>query len=98
VFARVSMYEIPVENSAAATDAFRRALDEIRTMGGLVEGYTLVHADSGRVITLTLWETANAMEASRVTASRLRTEALHTVDGTLLSTEEYEVAAREVGA
>jgi hypothetical protein len=37
------------------------------------------------------------MEASRVTASRLRSEAAHALDGEVLSTEEYEVAARELG-
>lgn len=37
------------------------------------------------------------MDASNVSAASLRTEAVRTVDGSVLSIEEYEVVARELG-
>ena len=46
---------------------------------------------------MTLWEDARARDASRVTASRLRSEAVRALDGSVLSTEDYEVAASELG-
>jgi heme-degrading monooxygenase HmoA len=97
VFARVSSYEIPPERADEATHSFRQAIGQIRAMNGLAAAYLLVNAETGRVLTLTLWDTAAAMEASRVTASRLRTEAVRTVDGNIVGIEEYEVAARELG-
>jgi hypothetical protein len=46
---------------------------------------------------MTLWDSRAAMEGSRVTASRLRGEAARVLDSDVLSIEEYEVAARELG-
>jgi hypothetical protein len=80
-----------------AADGFRRAIQQIRELNGLTAAYLLVNAESGRVLTMTLWDNAAAMEASHVTASRLRTDAVRTVDGSILDIEEYEVAARELG-
>lgn len=91
------MYEVPVDRSEDAADTFREAIGEIRKLDGLVTAYVLVHADSGRVITMTLWENADVMAASRMTATRLRGDAIRALDGDVLSTEEYEVAARELG-
>jgi heme-degrading monooxygenase HmoA len=97
VFARVSSYEVPPERANDATHSFEHAIGQIRAMNGLAAAYLLVNAETGRVLTMTLWDTAAAMEASHVTASRLRTEAVRTVDGNVISIEEYEVAARELG-
>ena len=97
VFARVSTYEVPPEKANDAADTFRQAIGEIRKLKGLVTAYVLVNGDSGRVVTITLWENAALMEASRMAATRLRGEAVRALDGDVLSTEEYEVAAREIG-
>jgi len=97
VFARVSSYDIPPERADDATQSFQKAIGQIRAMKGLVAAYLLVNAETGRVLTMTLWDTAAAMDASHVTASRLRTDAVRTVGGDVLSIEEYEVAARELG-
>jgi len=95
LFARVSTYEIPPERADDAEHSFQQAIRQIRAMDGLGAAYLLVNAETGRVLTMTLWDTAAAMEASHVTASRLRTNAVRTVGGNVLSFEEYEVAARE---
>jgi heme-degrading monooxygenase HmoA len=97
VFARVSSYEIPPEQVGDATTGLQQAIGQIRAMNGLAAAYLLVNAETGRVLTMTLWDNAAAMEASHVTASRLRTEAIRAVNGSVLSIEEYEVAARELG-
>jgi heme-degrading monooxygenase HmoA len=97
VFARVSTYEIPPERAGEATGSFRQALGQIRELKGLAAVYLLVNAETGRLLTMTLWDNAAAMEASHVTASRLRTGAVRAVDGDVLSVDEFEVAARELG-
>ena len=97
MFARVSIYEVPAERVGAAAETFGQAIGQIREMTGLAAAYLLVNAENGRTLTMTLWDSRAAMEASRVTASRLRSEAARGLDGDVLSTEEYEVAARELG-
>jgi heme-degrading monooxygenase HmoA len=98
VFARVSIYEVPTERVGAARESFGEAIGQIRKLTGLAEAYLLVNVENGRTLTMTLWNSRAAMEASRVTASRLRTEAAHGLEGDVVSTEEYEVAVRELGA
>jgi len=97
MFARVSTYEVPAEHCDAAAETFRQAISQIRGLEGLVTAYVLVDPQSGRLVTMTLWENAELMAASRMTATRLRGEAIRALDGDVLSTEEYEVAARELG-
>lgn len=97
MFARVSRYDVPAGQVGAAPGAFREAISQIGDLKGLSEAFLLVDADSARVLTMTLWESRGAMEASRVTASRLRSEAARVLGGTVVSTEEFEVAAREPG-
>jgi heme-degrading monooxygenase HmoA len=97
VFARVSIYEIPDGRSHEAATSFGEAMGTIASHRGLVDAYFLVARESDRAIVVTLWESEVAMTASRVTATRLRSEAARAVDAEILSVEEFEVAARESG-
>jgi heme-degrading monooxygenase HmoA len=105
MFARVSRYEVSTEQLGAAPEAFRQAIGQIGELSGLAEAFLLVDAadraladaDSARVLTMTLWESRTAMEASRVTATRLRGEAAQALEGSVISSEEFEVAVREHG-
>lgn len=95
--ARISVYELPGDRIGEATESFRAALDEIATLDGFREGFFLVCPDEDRATALTVWESHDAMEASRVTASRVRTEAARSVDGCVISAQEYDVAIHTVG-
>jgi heme-degrading monooxygenase HmoA len=97
MFARVAMYDIPADRIDDATESFQQALDEIRGMTGLAGAYLLVSTDSGRAVTMTLWESRAEMEASRVTASRLRSEAAGALGGSVVNADEYEVTVQESG-
>ena len=93
--ARVSVYEVPDDKADEAVERFGEAIGEIRKMEGLQEVYFLVSPENGRALTLTLWDSHVSADASRVTASRLRTEAAREVDGGVVSVEEYDVAIHE---
>lgn len=97
MFARVSIYEIPGESVNDAIDGFRDAMGTIAYLKGLTDAYFLVNREADRGVALTLWENHDAMVASRVTASRLRSDAIKPVGGTILSVEEFEVAVHEQG-
>ena len=92
MFARVTVYELPGDRIDEAVESFHAAFDQIMTLGGFRDGYFLVAPDEDLATAITLWETRAAMEASRVTASRVRTNAARSVDGCVVSAHEYEVA------
>ena len=70
---------------------FEPAVDRLKDLDGFVDGYFLVERDGLHAITMTLWESVDAMERSRVSAARVRTEAAHEVDAAVTSTYELEV-------
>ena len=75
MFARVTTYELEEGRASESIDAFQPAIDHVRELDGLVDAYFLVERDGRHAITMTLWETLDAMERSRVAASSARTEA-----------------------
>jgi heme-degrading monooxygenase HmoA len=92
MFARVSRYEIPAERIDDAVASFRAALEQITSLGGFEGGYVLVDRGSDSAMTVVFWDSVATLEGSRVTASRLRTEAAHAADGGVTSSQEFEVA------
>jgi heme-degrading monooxygenase HmoA len=92
MFARVSVYEIPGERMDEAIKGFEAALEEISACEGFHEAFLLVDRADERATTVTLWTTQVAMETSAVTASRLRSEAARSADGSVLSAQQYELA------
>jgi heme-degrading monooxygenase HmoA len=91
----MSIYEIPADRVADATASFQQAIDQIRGIRGFSDAYLFVNRETGRAATITLWESRETMEASRVTASRLRSEAVHALEASIVSTEEYGVAMHQ---
>jgi heme-degrading monooxygenase HmoA len=93
MFARVSTYEIPEDQRGKAEASFREAIAHIRESPGLEDAYLLLGCESARAITITFWEDQGTMAASRVSASRARSEAADAVGGDVLSVDEFEVVS-----
>jgi heme-degrading monooxygenase HmoA len=91
MFARVTTYELAGGRASESIDAFRPAIDSVREIEGLVDAYFMVERDGRRAMTMTLWESLDAMERSRVAASSARTEAASLVAAEVTSTYELEV-------
>jgi heme-degrading monooxygenase HmoA len=94
MFARVSIYDIPSGRVDEAVRSFGEALDGIAGARGFGEAFFLVSRDEGRALVLTTWNDHEAVTASRVTATRLRGEAVRAVDGDVVMVDEYELALR----
>jgi heme-degrading monooxygenase HmoA len=92
LFARVARYRFPEDRHDEAVEAFRQAAQALRELEGNNGGYLLVDRDNSTALTLTFWENRVAMEASEVRASRLRSEAINTVDGEIQTVDRCEVA------
>jgi heme-degrading monooxygenase HmoA len=95
MFARVSIYDIPPDQRAEARASFESAIARIRETEGLTKAHFLLGSESDRAVTITFWETREAMAASRVAASRLRSEAVASVGGDVVSVEEFEVVPED---
>jgi heme-degrading monooxygenase HmoA len=91
MFARVARYRIPEDSLNRAVDAFAEAAEQLRELDGNTGGYVLIDRDNCTALTVTLWENRIAMEASEVRASRLRQEALRSVEGDIESVERLRV-------
>jgi heme-degrading monooxygenase HmoA len=91
MFARVSTYELEAGRASEAVNAFAPAIDDIRALAGFVDGLFLVERDGLHAMTVTLWDSLDAMERSRVTASRARSEAAQAASAVVTSSYEYEV-------
>ncbi|MGE5691772.1 MAG: antibiotic biosynthesis monooxygenase family protein [Pseudomonadota bacterium] len=91
MFARLATYDVPEGTEEEARAAFRDAIARIRECRGLRDAFVLLGTESGRTVTITLWEDRAAMADSRVVASRLRSEAVASLGGDIVSVDEYEV-------
>jgi heme-degrading monooxygenase HmoA len=97
VFARVVRYSVEPDRCTEALQALEQAAKEIGDIDGISGGYVLADGESGRLVTVTLWDDRAAMEASEVRASRLRQEALRPVEGEIESVERLHVTS-EIGS
>ena len=93
--ARVSTYDLSPDKLDEGIRGFREATDRIRELEGIEEIFLLIDRENGQAVTITLWEDANTMTASRVAASRARSDAARVADGEVRSSCEYEVVIRE---
>ncbi len=98
MFARVARYQIPEERIHEATEAFREAASQLSSLEGLSGGYVLTDADTGDLLTITLWDSRAAMDASEARAARLRQEATRKADGAVTSVQCFEVRVEIGGA
>ena len=94
MFARVTTYELDEARASESIGAFEPAIDRVRELDGFVDALFLVERDGNHAITLTLWESLDALERSRVTASNARNEAARGVAAEVTSTYELEVGIR----
>jgi heme-degrading monooxygenase HmoA len=95
MYARVSTYRATAERSNDAASAFQDSIDRISEMEGIRDAYLLVDRDSGKAMTMTLWESEDTMHASSDAADRVRSDAAQAFGGSIESVETYEVAMHE---
>ena len=91
MYARVSSYT----GSPSDIDRFVKALgsnDRLSQMTGIRDAFLLVDRTSGKSLTVTLWDSEEAMRASAAGATQLRNEATGIAGGKVESVEVYEVA------
>lgn len=90
--ARVTRSRAPVERVDEAIAWFRdSALPQATSIPGFRGALELVDRESGEALTVTLWESADARDASETAAAGMRSDAEST-GSDVLGVERYEVA------
>jgi heme-degrading monooxygenase HmoA len=69
-------------------------IPSVKGMPGLKGAYWLGDRQAGKGLSITLWESAEAMQASEKMASQVRTQAVQATAGSLQSVERYEVVGQ----
>ena len=87
--ARVSAYTGEAER---LLDGFQTATGPLEEIEGFSQAYFLVDRANNKAISITIWESEEALRASAAEADKLRKEATEPSGSTIDSVEEYEIA------
>lgn len=90
--ARVSFYELGGASRDDAVRAFEGAREPVMQMQGNQGGMLLVSADGRKAMTITLWESEDALRASEEQSNRVRERSAGGAGMTIGEVEPYEVA------
>jgi heme-degrading monooxygenase HmoA len=92
MWARVTTYQFPPDEVDHAVVQFNLAMDSFASQPGLERADVLVNRKNGAGITITVWNSREAMKASEDEADRLRSEIALEFAGWIQAVEEYELA------
>ena len=92
MFARVTTYRgDPGQIDEGLNYARESILPRVQQLDGFEGVYYLVDRESGKALTITLWESEEAMRASEEEADRLRSVSAESASATVQDVERYEV-------
>lgn len=94
--ARVSTYQGTSETIDRSVEQADEFVPVVRGMDGSRGMIYLVDRSSGKSLSITLWESAEAMQASEEAANRLRRDSSASAGDTIVDVERYEVALLDV--
>ena len=89
MFARVATYTGEADELVRGFETARSDLEQI---DGFSQAYFCVDRASGKGLTITLWESEQALERSAEQAQQLRARATEPSGATIDSVQRYEVA------
>jgi heme-degrading monooxygenase HmoA len=91
--ARVSFYQLAEGGDAdAAVKAFESSVSAVEELEGEQGVMLLIDRDSGKVITITFWDTEEHLRSSAERANTIRQQASSTAGLSIEAVENYQVA------
>lgn len=93
--ARVGVYKGTPEQTEEGLRNFReKTTEQLRQLDGFEGAYLLADREGGKALTITLWASESAAEASAEQAKQMRSQAAEGAGMTVESVETYEVALK----
>jgi heme-degrading monooxygenase HmoA len=95
MFARVSTYKTGPDTIPTLPDD---VVKRVREVPGCLGIYYLIATETDKALSITLWDTEEAMTASQETANQIRSEASNAQNTQILEVEAFEVTTNSVKA
>lgn len=94
MYARVSRYEVPIQRLDEDVRGADDTQKKVAEMPGSLGLFYLVDRDSGRTMSITLWESEQAMRESEEPANNLRGQTTSASSARVVGIERYEVVTQ----
>ena len=94
MYARVTTLQASTRPVQEEIDHYQEGIPAVREISGNRGAFLLVDRSARKAISVTLWESDEAMQTSRTRGDELRQQAQESAGGSL---DEYEVAVWAVG-
>lgn len=88
--ARVSTYT--TEDPEGLIEGFKRVSSDLEQVDGFSHAYFLVDKDGGKALSITIWESEDALNASRSQADELRRRGTEASGTSIDSVDHYEIS------
>ena len=92
MYARATTLRVSPEHVQQGVVHYQAGIPSFREIAGNRGAFLLVDRSAGKGIAVTLWESEDAMRASRQRADDLRQQPAQESSGEIASVDEYEVA------
>jgi heme-degrading monooxygenase HmoA len=89
MFARVSTYR--ADDADRMLEGFQSVTGPLEQIDGFSHAYFLVDRANNKALSITVWDSEQALSASAAKADELRQEGSDTGGGTIESVDEYEI-------
>ena len=90
MFARVTRYHADQE-ADRLLEGFKGTIGPLQLVDGFSHAYFMVDRNTGEAVSLTVWETEDAMAASTESAEERRRERAETGAASIVSVDSYEI-------
>lgn len=95
MYARLSRFrENPDRIDEGTRLAEEKIVPQLESVPGFLGVISLVNREAGETVSVTFWDSEDAMRASEEAANRMREEAADLAEGEIRGVERYEVALR----
>lgn len=97
MYARVSTYEGSVEDYDAGLVKMQTDIaPQVRKMSGSAGLLSMIDRSTGRGLSITLWDSEEAMVATRESANQVRSQAASAMGSRIVDVTEYEVGVADM--
>jgi len=90
MFARVTRYHAD-ENTDQLLDGFKSTIGSLQMVDGFSHGYFMVDPSTNGAVSMTVWDSEEAMDASMKSAEARRQQRTETGAASVVTVESYEI-------
>ena len=90
MFARVTTYHAD-EDTDRLLEGFKATIGSLQLVDGFSHGYFMIEPSTSTAISMTVWDSEEAMEASAESAEERRQQRMETGGASIVSVDTYEI-------